>query len=210
MMTSKNSALADFHGFFAAARGVDAIALFAQDLAQQLAVSSSSSTTSMFAGFAVSMVIVKYECMTVTRTARTGIRKSKLVNWVTDSRLLSLVVARHLSLVTALSAGASTFSRQSSGSRMVNVVPWPGSLSARIVPACWRTIWSQMANPNPAPVPICLVVNMGSKMCAKVSRRHSRARVGDDHLHLRRLRRAAAPATRCGARPRAAWHRCCY
>ena len=37
MMTSKNSRLADFHGFFAAAGGVDAIALFAQDFAQQLA-----------------------------------------------------------------------------------------------------------------------------------------------------------------------------
>ncbi len=40
----------------------------------------------------------------------------------------------------------------SNGSRMVNVLPWPGALSSRISPRCAPTMWRAIARPMPVPL----------------------------------------------------------
>ena len=56
------------------------------------------------------------------------------------------------------------------GSRMINVVPLPVSLSKVMVPPCFSTttLWT-IVNPCPVPLPTSLVVKNGSKTLVLIS-----------------------------------------
>src|SRR5262249_5651195 len=55
----------------------------------------------------------------------------------------------------------------SAGNSRVNVAPWPGSLSKRMLPPCSSTM--RWTIESPRPVPSALVVKNGSKMRARTS-----------------------------------------